>query len=85
MPHMPNDAERKLYWSLHAGRDEMISPDGSRRVIFDLDYDENGPAQLDMPYADAGDCLERGHGRFVASLPAGMIAGPHVGVARILK
>jgi len=59
-----------------------MSPDGSRRVIFDLDH-PSGVAQIEMDSVNAGGALANGKGRYVLSLPEGMIAGPCVGAHRI--
>jgi hypothetical protein len=83
MPHITYQKERQTKWLTEAGRTAMQSPDGSRRIVWDLLH-ESGPAQIEMDHVHAGDALERDKGRYVAELPVGVRPGPHVGANRVI-
>jgi hypothetical protein len=75
-------SEYHHHWESVAGVSAMISPDGSKRIVWDLDH-VSGPAQIEMDHTNAGGALMNGGGRYVEVLPEGMIAGPHVGANRL--
>jgi hypothetical protein len=55
-----------------------------RTVVWDLQHESGGPAEILMHGVDASETLARGRGRYVRVLPAGMKPGPRSGTNRIV-
>jgi hypothetical protein len=83
MAQISDGTERHRDWHTAAGRTAMLSPDGTRRIIWDLDGPDGLPAQIEMSHVNAAEAVERGGGRYTHTLPIGMVAGALVGSSRL--
>jgi hypothetical protein len=55
-----------------------------RVIVWDLEHESGGPAEILMHGVDAAETLTRGRGRYVRELPAGTKPGPRSGLNRVV-